>query len=304
MKKWFLVAGTGLFLLACGGGAASSGTSSGPSGGSGSHPGQAGSPADGSRAATGAPGAPAPAPAQQDITGPANLQAPQVNEGPRVIRTGKVTIEVSNGSFNDKLDELSAVIAADKGYVSGTDTQQPESGGLRVATITYQIPSASFDDALGRIRRIGTLQNMTLSGQDVSSQYVDLKARLKVQEEQRDFYLALLAQAKTTQDLISIRNQLAPILDQIERLQGQIDYYDHATTYATLSVTMHEAAAGAQPVTDSWGLRTAVFEGARLFVGTINLVVLGLGAAGPFLLIGVPLVVLWRRRQRREAEAR
>jgi hypothetical protein len=232
--------------------------------------------------------------------GASNLDAPAPAEGPRVVRTGRLTLQVANGSFSDKLDELGTVVRLYKGYVSGSDSQTPESGGLRIATITYQIPSESFDDALTRIRRLGTMQSINLTGQDVSSQYVDLQARLKVQEQQRDFYLSLLAQAKTTQDLITIRNQLAPVLDQIERLKGQIGYLEHATTYATLSVTLREAAAGAQPASDGWGFQSSLLQAARLFVNTLNWVVIAIGAAGPFLLLGIPLFLLiWRRRPRR-----
>jgi hypothetical protein len=229
-----------------------------------------------------------------------NLEVPAPSEGPRVVRTGRLTLQVPNGSFSDKLDELGAAVRLYKGYVSGSDSQTPESGSLRVATITYQIPSESFDDALARIRRLGTMQSINLTGQDVSSQYVDLQARLKVQEQQRDFYLSLLGQAKTTADLITIRNQLAPVLDQIERLKGQIGYLEHATTYATLSVMLREAAAGVQPANDSWGFQSSLLQAARLFVNTLNWVVIAIGAAGPFLLLGIPLFLLiWRRRPRR-----
>jgi hypothetical protein len=278
MKKLLIIAAlTAVAIAACGGEAHTGGAAAPALGRPGSGQTLAGGP-DGSLKADAGRAAPAQA---GQAGSPSSLEVPPPNEGPRVVRTGRMTLQVPNGSFSDKLDELGFAIRTYKGYISGTDSQAPESGGLRVATITYQIPSGSFDDALASIRKLGTMQSISLTGQDVGSQYVDLNARLKVQEEQRDFYLALLAQAKTTQELISVRTQLGPILDQIERLKGQIAYLDHATTYATLSVTLREAAAGLKPPTDTWGFRSSVTEAARLFVNTVNWVVLALGAIGP-----------------------
>jgi hypothetical protein len=289
-----VIAAVAVVGVACAGSGAGSSATTAHSGGSG-----AGMPAmDQSGGSSGSQPKAAQPPGQNATT--SNLEVPAPAEGPKVVRTGRLTLQVPNGSFSDKLDELGAAVRLYKGYVSGSDSQTPESGSLRVATITYQIPSESFDDALARIRRLGTMQSINLTGQDVSSQYVDLQARLKVQEQQRDFYLSLLGQAKTTADLITIRNQLAPVLDQIERLKGQIGYLEHATTYATLSVMLREAAAGIQPANDSWGFQSSLLQAARLFVNTLNWVVIGIGAAGPFLLLGIPLFLLiWRRRPRR-----
>ena len=136
-----------------------------------------------------------------------------------------------------------------------------------------------------------------ITGQDVSAQYVDLQARLANEEAQRNAMLALLAQAKSINDIITVQNQIGQITQQIEQLKGQIQYLDHNTAYSTVAVTLTEAGAPAPATTaDTWGFATALSDAAHNFVTTINYVVSGLGAIGPVLVLVGLVYLVWRRR--------
>ena len=149
------------------------------------------------------------------------------------------------------------------------------------------------------MRALGTVQNLAIGGQDVSAQYVDLQARLKNAEAQRDAMLALLGQAKTVADIIAVQTQLGQITAQIEQLKGQISYYDHATSYSTISVSVHEAAVALKPAnTDSWGVSAALLQGLHGFVSTLDYVLVGVGYAGPVLILLVFGFAAWRLRRR------
>src|SRR5205085_3209242 len=112
----------------------------------------------------------------------------------------------------------------------------------------------------------------------------------------------LMTQAHSVPDIIQVQNQLGQITSQIEQLKGQIDYLDHTTTYATIAVTVREAAVSSAPQ-DQWGLQTAATQGAHNFVGVIAFLVLALGTLAPVLVLGAVLLVagrvVWRRMGRR-----
>ena len=112
--------------------------------------------------------------------------------------------------------------------------------------------------------------------------------------------LLLMQQAKTVNEIIAVQQQLSQITGQIEQLKGQIANLDHQTTWATISVTIHEAGAlpAPQPPADEWGFKTATSDAAHNFVTTVNLAVAGLGAAGPFMILAGLGYVLWKRRSR------
>ena len=146
---------------------------------------------------------------------------------------------------------------------------------------------------------MGTLQGEHITGNDVSAQYVDLNARLANAEAQHQVYLALLAKATNINDIIALQNQIGQITSQIEQLKGQIKYLDNNTSYSAITITMNESGAPAQvPSSDSWGFATALSQAAHNFVTTINYFVSGLGAVGPFLVLVLLGLLVWRNRRR------
>jgi hypothetical protein len=150
--------------------------------------------------------------------------------------------------------------------------------------VTFQVPSDKFEGVVAGLRRLGTAQDISITGNDVSQQYVDLQARLRNAQAQRDAMLALLQQARSVGDIIQVQTQLGQITGQIEQIQGQIQYLDHSTSYATVAVTITEGAAAA--ARDEWGLRTAASQAVHNVVTTLSVLVLVLGTLAPLLVIG------------------
>jgi hypothetical protein len=223
---------------------------------------------------------------------------PPVAEGPKVIRTARLAVEVRNGSFDSTLDRVFSISTSLGGYVSGSDASA-DTGALRTGTITFQVPADRFTDAVAQVRGLGTVQNLVIGGQDVSAQYVDLQARLTNEEAQRNAMLALLQQAKSVSDIIAVQGQLGNITAQIEQLKGQISYFDHATSYSTISVSVHEAAVALKPVAvDTWGFAAAFQQGLHGFAYTLDYILVGVGYAAPVLLLLALFAAAWRLRRR------
>jgi hypothetical protein len=240
-------------------------------------------------------------PAGADRSAPSSsLPAASVPEGPRVQRTGRLVLDVSSGRFDATLNDVIALVDEAGGYVSGTQAQADDGQRLRSGQATFQVPAARFDEVVGEIRRKGTPHTISIAGNDVSQQYVDLQARLRNAEAQRDALLALMQQAKSVSDTIQIQNQLGQVTGQIEELKGQIDYLDHSTAYATLSVTIREVIAGGTG--DEWGLQTATSQALHNVVAVISFAILWLGTLSPVLALGFGLgLVGWRLHGRRPA---
>jgi hypothetical protein len=268
-------------LAACGaggGGAASTSASA-------TRPAVAGAPAAGS--VTTLPAAQGPSGTSQ-----ATSVLPLGPEGPRVQRSARLVLGVAGGRFDTTLDEIIALVDQAGGYVSGSQAQTQAGQQLRTGQATFQVPADKLDAVLAEVRRKGTPESISISGNDVSQQYVDMQARLRNAEAQRDAMLALMQQAKTVADTVQIENQLGQITGQIEQLKGEIDYLDHSTTFATLSVTIHEVAGGPA---DQWGLQTAATQALHNVVGVLAFLVLVLGTLAPALLLLVALVAIGLR---------
>jgi len=232
-------------------------------------------------------------------TNPTGTDTVPVLQGPPVIRQAQLAITVSSGSFDSKLASVRSLVESEQGYIAGTDAQSsPVDSQIRTGVINFMVPAANFDATIDLLSKVGQVQSEHITGTDVSAQYVDLNARLANAQAQRDAMLALLARATSINDIISVQTQVGQITGQIEQLEGQIKYLDQNTAFSSIAVTITEAGAPVQPAqSDSWGFATALSEAAHNFVTTINYVVAGLGAIGPFLVLLGLGYLLWRRRR-------
>jgi hypothetical protein len=276
-------------LAACAG-AAGVGTSAAP----GANAGRASTVAPQGTAAAGQ----APASAAAKPPADASVPAATVPEGPRVQRSASITLQVPNGRFDGVLDDVIGVAEAAGGYISGQNAQAAGQGQpLRSGQVTFQVPADQFDSVVMAVQKKGTAQNVLISGNDVSQQYVDLQARLGNAEAQRNAVLALMQQARSVSDTIQIQNQLGQITSQIEQLKGQIDYIDHSTSFATVAVTIREEALA--PPRDDWGLQTAGSQALHNLANVLAFLIIFISVAAPLLVAAgaafVAGLLAWRR---------
>ena len=294
MKKLFVILAVVAIAAACGGQTVPSAAEGGPAQGPNAQQGSG----DGTRSNTGQPPvAPGGTKVPSDVV--------PTLAGPPVIRQAQMTITVGNGSFDSKLLEVRTLVRAQGGYIAGTDAQaQPvvnddQPSQIRTGVISFMVPAAHFDAAIDQLSKVGKVQAEHITGNDVSAQYVDLRARLANAEAQRTAMLVLLRSAKTISDIIAVQNQIGQITGQIEQLKGQIKYLDDNTSYSAVSVTLMETGAPLQaPTSDSWGFVTALNMAAHNFVATINYVITAVGAAGPLLVLLLIGYGVWRSRRR------
>lgn len=141
----------------------------------------------------------------------------------KLIRTGNVSLEVQTVSGAE--EEITAWAKALGGYVTNANTWQ---GG---AGFTVRVPSARFDEAMAQVGNFGRITNRSVSSDDVSDNYYDLKARLETKYILRDKLTGYLSQAKDIKDLLEIERQLNSVIEDIEstesrfkRLSGQVDF--------------------------------------------------------------------------------
>jgi hypothetical protein len=273
--------------------------------GGGSGAATAGSPAAGvpGISAGSAPDIPAPAP-EPSVSGIGS----GLLVGTKVVQTGSLSLSIHHGLLQQIVDRLDSVVTGAGGFVAHSDVT---SGGGQPpsAYLTLRIPNSDFPSALAQIRRLGRITSLETSGQDVTSQYVDLKARIAALQATRAQYLTIMAKATSIGDILAVQNQLSDVQTQLEELQGQLSVLDDQTTYATLSVNVFEGAVPGPPrprpatgLAHAWDLTTARFgSGIDWIVAALGplalaaLVALGLVGAGRY---GTRVV---RRRRRPEA---
>lgn len=206
----------------------------------------------------------------------------------RIIKTGSLTVDVKN------TEETMATIAdfADQfeGFIQYSNTWL-QSDETTAGSVTLRIKADYFEEALEAIKGLATVvQSESVSGEDVTEQYIDLQARLSNYEAEEAQYLEILERATTVEELLMVSDYLAYVREDIEMIQGQLNYLEDRTDFSTISVYVYEEASILAPTSD-WqplvqvkkAFNKLVVTGQGFVNGVIWLVV-----------FGVPLlIVIW-----------
>ena len=213
------------------------------------------------------------------------LTALQVASGQKIISDAQVEIEVEAGMFQSVFSQ--ALLLADRygGYlVSSNSYASGDDGTMKTGTVAIRVPSTSFAKALDDAGKLGTLKSQNLSSQDVTEEYVDLQARIKNSEAYVNSLEALLAQAKTVDEILQVQSVLTYAQQDLEQLKGRLRFLDEHTSYSTITMSIFEK--GTEPVEpSSWGVGGAFKDALHYLVRVFNGIVRGLGVLIPVLIV-------------------
>ena len=126
------------------------------------------------------------------------------------------------------------------GYIveSNVYREDEESVG---GNITVRIPEKHFQKFLSAAEgEAADILKRTVTGQDVTEQYVDLKSRVKSKRAVEERLLDFMGDAEKTEDLLKISSDLAVIQEEIEVIVGKMNYLENQTAYSTIEITMYE----------------------------------------------------------------
>ena len=220
----------------------------------------------------------------------------------KIVRDGTISLQIPDGSFDDRFQQVQDVAAAAGGMVLSSSTEGEGSG-----TLTLRIPAVRFEQTFEAIRKLGTPLASSSKGQDVTSAYLDLQAHLKILKARRTFLFGLWAKITTVSQSIDLHNRLEDVQLAIDKIQGQTRFLDDQVALSTLKVDLREKSAPAQQQAaadvNNPSLGHAWSLGIQGFLNVIATVVIGLGYLVPIAVIAglVLLVVRLVRRRRPEA---
>jgi hypothetical protein len=191
---------------------------------------------------------------------------PAVAVRQKVIRSGTVEFEVD--SFDTALLTTTKLVMENGGFVASTDSSKLPNGKTRGA-VTLRVPPERLDTLVLMLRGIGDLKSQKIAAQDVSKQYTDIESQLRAARAMEERLLDMIKNGKgSIKDLLAAEKELGSWREKIEKLEGEIRYYDNLIGLSTLTVVMEErdikaSAASIETETVSAGVETDDVEKAR-----------------------------------------
>lgn len=222
------------------------------------------------------------------------------NLAPQVITTGSLTITDDDPVATSA--EAARIVTEAGGRVDSRDETPGTADQAAQSNLTVRIPADDFEQVLGELKALGTVNNLSISAVDVTAQAADLDARTKALQASVDRLLALMASATTTADLLAAETSLSERQAELDGLVAQRDALADQVDFSSVFVSIvapGTVAPGAP--TDFWG---GVVTGWNALVAAAGGLVVIVGVLLPWLLplaLIAAVVVLIVRSSRRRA---
>jgi hypothetical protein len=181
-----------------------------------------------------------------------------VGTSQKIESTGTVSLAVAHGHVQSTFTKLSSLAVLMHGQVESTqaNSNAPSSTSFASGTIVLEVPQHSFSRFVSEVERIGHATSVTTTSNNVTSQYVDLQARITALNASLAQYLTILKKATTISDILAVQNQINTIQSEIEQDQGQLKVLANQTTYGSLTVnvtqTGHHSSAARSGFNKAW----------------------------------------------------
>ncbi len=231
--------------------------------------------------------------------GEAGAPAAYATDIAKIDRDGTLSLKLEEGEFKPAFNEVVLIADQNGGVLLASETHGPDSG-----TLTLRIPAVNFDRAFAAVSQLGAVRDSTVTGEDVTAEYLDLRAHLRIAKGRRDVIFGLYDRATTISDTLRIYDELEKVQLRIEQTQGRLNYLDQQTSISTLQVTLSErepepAAQQQGSDVENPSLTRAWERAVQGFLGVIATVIVGLGYLVPLgILVGIGLLVFMLVRRR------
>lgn len=216
--------------------------------------------------------------------------------GSFLIRTGSISLKHADpAEANRRITEIVTLMA---GFV--TRLTREGTGPDAVVSIEVAVPSDKFGEFTGKVAALGEVVSQTESAEDVTSQQIDLNARLTEAESYLKRLDSLSDKQSNLQQVTEHERRRREVSLEIERYRKALSSLSNRTSYARLSINM----AATEPMTDEDASPLAqAWKDGVSGLEQVSAFMLKAGIAGsPFLLAGALAYMGIRRKRRKELQ--
>ena len=221
-----------------------------------------------------------------------------VQRQPQLVKSGTLTLTVD--SVGQTIEKVVAIARQQQGDLLKLQDELPNSPGSRhLAQMQVRVPQQNLDALLKALTQIGTVQQQTISADDVSSQLVDNQARLRNLRKTEATLLEIMNRSGSVADVLKVAQELSKVRNSVEQIDGQLKDLQNQVAYSVVTINLQQESATipAQPQLQAQVQET--WEQATHSVGsfTVSLMKLGLWllAYSPYwLALGLGAIALRR----------
>jgi hypothetical protein len=156
----------------------------------------------------------------------------------KIIRNAQVDLEIVK--FDEAAQKIAAFAAEEKGYIATSSSEKQQNGKLRGEIVAKILPE-NLDRFLQKIGSLGELKNQTIGSEDITKAYFDTDARLKNARVMESRLIEMLKRkSDDINDLLQVEKELGRVREEIEKMQGELKFWDSQVAFATVTIQLAE----------------------------------------------------------------
>jgi hypothetical protein len=156
-----------------------------------------------------------------------------------IIKNAEIKLLVEK--TDTAIDRSLQVVGDVGGYIISSKVWYQDANGekYKYATISIGVPVDQFETAMRRLRGVALrILDENASGQDVTSEYVDLQSQLGNLEATRNRIRSFLDNAQSVEESLRINQELTTIEAQIEQVKGRMNFLSNRSAYSTITINL------------------------------------------------------------------
>ena len=107
------------------------------------------------------------------------------------------------------------------------------------AQISIKIPPMHFMTLLDELHTIGKVESKSITEEDITEEYYDVKARLANARKVQDRLFGILKKANKVEDILKVEKEIERVGEKIEVLEGKIRYFDSKVDYSRITISIY-----------------------------------------------------------------
>ncbi|HIK44416.1 MAG TPA: DUF4349 domain-containing protein [Leptolyngbyaceae cyanobacterium M65_K2018_010] len=146
------------------------------------------------------------------------------------------------------LESVQQIVQAAGGDLINLQDDRSSTGLAHQITLTLRVPEAQLTSVLAAIRPLGTVQRQSLTVEEVSTQLVDLEARVKNLRQSEQALLNIMERSGEIAQVLEVARELSTVRDSIERLAAQQQNLQRQVAYSQIDLTLQSPVADLPPL--------------------------------------------------------
>lgn len=221
----------------------------------------------------------------------------------QIIQTANVSLEVDD--VEKAVSNVAESVDESDGFVQSRSINLYDNDAT--ASMTIRIPASDLEGFLISLADEGRVLTSTIDAQDVTTEVIDLEARIRTLEASINRLRDLQQQAESVADLVAVESELATRQSELESLTARRDYLATQVDLATVYLWLDQRDTGSALTPDFIG---GVQRGWDALLTLGAGLITGVGFLLPTALVGLSIAVvviiiirLIRRRSTREEQS-